>query len=304
MSQQYEAFSHIAGGWSNCKVCNALPPAASELVEWQGHVRWAAQQVALYSEYIRRVLEESVANVLEAERRRASHNGAVRARKDTDPCHYQDDNGRFFDAGNSAYMLVLGIVLPDLSDERGWNENTTGNLVEMLLAHHIAGDNFLNVNAMKALDYLCYTVYIYSVLLWRLDCRTRYLHRTQWISKYVDGQLPPVPEVGPLSDDLKAGANLAGRVAESQWVDERSAASAAVESWAVAPRVFAGQLAEAKALKKAEMLVEVTVKAVLPVPHIRIWLCIILLLYPVRVEPRQIAGAHGMLSRALRTKAT
>ena len=67
---------------------------------------------APHSAYIQETLEGSVAYVPEAERRRASHRGAVRARYEGDPCDYHDDSGRYFDVGNAKYAIALGIILP------------------------------------------------------------------------------------------------------------------------------------------------------------------------------------------------
>ena len=112
MRPQLNEHTHAAGGWLYCKVCNAQPPSRTELVEWQSNVRWAVKAAALHSKYIQETLEGSVAYVPEAERRRASHRGAVRARFEGDPCDYYDDSGRYFDAGNAKYAIALGTILP------------------------------------------------------------------------------------------------------------------------------------------------------------------------------------------------
>ena len=143
MRPQRNEHTHAAGGWLYCKVCNAQPPSREKLVEWQSNVRWAVGTAALHSGYIQETLEDSVAYVPEAERRRASLRGAVRARFEGGPCDHRDKSGRYFDIGNAGYAIALETILLRLLEDSCWNIVTIGNLVELLLADKIANDGLL-----------------------------------------------------------------------------------------------------------------------------------------------------------------
>ena len=72
-------------------------------------------------------------------RKQLSYNGAVRSR-DGDPVHWTDEHGRgYYDASNKVYHRVLEIVLLGCDyrldlQTAGINENTSGDLIECVLA--------------------------------------------------------------------------------------------------------------------------------------------------------------------------
>ena len=166
----------------------------------------------MHAEYIRSLIVDSMAHMLESERRQTSWCGAVKARSSNDPSNHVDESGQYFDIGNRNYSIVLYMILTDLVSEHAWNSNTMGNLVEMLLARHWAADGSTDTSAMIALDTLCYCVYKYAFLLWRLDGDSAHIPYKAWIEKYVIAEVPLELTVGRLPSEFTAGAALAYRL--------------------------------------------------------------------------------------------
>ena len=126
----------------------------SEIVVWQQQVRESAQKALKHAEYLRKWLVHSIQNESEAERRKKSHCGAVKSRRKADQCHWTDIKGRYFDVGNRNYALALTMLLPDLVTEWGWNDNSKGNLVEMLLAQHWEENGSVGAAAIEAIIFV------------------------------------------------------------------------------------------------------------------------------------------------------
>ena len=78
----------------------------------------------------------------------------MKSRRKADPRHWTDITGRHIDVGNRNYTLALTMVLPDLVTEWGWNDNSKGNLVEMLLAQHWEENGSVGAAAIEAIIFV------------------------------------------------------------------------------------------------------------------------------------------------------
>ena len=94
MKAQRDAKSTGAGGYVRCKVCLAMPPSRGELREVQRDCREAAGIAIMHAEYIRSLIVDSMAHMLESERRQTSWCGAVKARSSSDPSNHVDESGQ------------------------------------------------------------------------------------------------------------------------------------------------------------------------------------------------------------------
>ena len=95
----------------------ARPPDHSEIAVWQLAVRQSARDTLEHADYLKKLLVDSVDNVLEAERRQISWCGAVKSRREADPCDYTDD--KFYvliaddkcDINSKFYLIIRTSIL-------------------------------------------------------------------------------------------------------------------------------------------------------------------------------------------------
>ena len=111
-----------------------------ELEEGRRRIKWVltvicARERIWADKTVKQILTDHMENILHAERKTLSYSGAIRCRDTAqDPVDWCGaSTGDVFDPGNTVYARALEMLCPGLRRERGWNNETAGDIFEACL---------------------------------------------------------------------------------------------------------------------------------------------------------------------------